>query len=172
MAFLLEIMGNYDGSLEIYSDLRDATNDEDEQLQPLRRMAINHLMVNSYLGKGEYSSALSICEQSIKFCIRYLPPDDQITGVCYQHFGTALMAKGDYSASLDNYIKALKIYQKNLPPEDYSLGIIHSFLGIVQCQMNDFASAKTNLQKAFHILEKQLPYNHPNLAAICTKIAH
>ncbi|CAF1190818.1 unnamed protein product [Adineta ricciae] len=171
MAFLMQRIGNFDGALEIFRDLYDATNGDDQPSQVIQRIVIGESIVKSYLIKGKHGAARVYYELLLNFSLQHLPAGDFLIGLLYFKYGITFAQTGEYAASLENYVKALEIYQKHLPLDHRLYSIAYYFMGASQYEMGDFPSALTNYQKALQILEKCLPHNHPDLAQIYTSIA-
>jgi tetratricopeptide (TPR) repeat protein len=158
LGLVLDKMGRFDKSLQVYETLLDQATDESE------KAPIYHQIAMGKDEQGEYEEAITFYEKSLEIKQKTLPPNDLSFANTYNNIGMVYQNMGNYPKALSYYEKDLEISQKSLPPNHPDLAASYNNIGIVYQNMGDHPKALSSIEKALEIQKQSLPPNHPDLA--------
>jgi tetratricopeptide (TPR) repeat protein len=158
LGLVLDKMGRFDKSQQVYEALLHQTTDESEKAPIYGQIAI------AKDAQGEYEEAITFYEKSLEIKQKSLPPNHLNFATTYNNIGAVYDNMGDYPKALSYYEKALEIQQQSLPPDHPSLASSYNNIGAVYQNMGDYPKALSSYEKALEIRKQSLPPNHPDLA--------
>jgi tetratricopeptide (TPR) repeat protein len=158
LGLVLDKMGRFDKSQQVYKALLDQTTDESE------KAAIYHQIASAKDGQGEYEEAITFYEKSLEIKQKTLPPNHLSFADTYNDIGAVYDSMSDYPKALSYYEKALEIKKQSLPPSHPNLTSSYNNIGVLYHSMGDYPKALSCYEKALEIKKQSLPPSHPSLA--------
>ena len=163
---LLLTVNALDKAEELYMTLIERTLADNHE-----RAHIYHMLGMIKNDQGNYPTAVSFFEKSLKIQERILPRNDLNLASTYNNIGSVYDQLREYSKALSFQEKALAIRQQLLPPNHPDLATSFDNIGRVYSKMGDYSKALSFYQKDLDISTKSLPPNHPDLATSYNNIA-
>jgi tetratricopeptide (TPR) repeat protein len=157
LGLVLQKMGRFDKSQEVYEALLGQTTDEGE------KAPIYHQIAYVKDNQGEYKEAIKFYEKTLEIKQKTLPPNHLSFADTYNNIGEVYRKMGDYPKALSYYEKALEIQQQSLPPNHPDLASPYNNIGIAYQNMGDYSQALWSHEKVLEIKQQSLPPNHPDL---------
>jgi tetratricopeptide (TPR) repeat protein len=166
LGLVLDKMGRFEKSQQVYAALLDQTADESAKAPIYGQIA------SAKYQQGEYEEAITFYEKSLEIKQKTLPPNHLSFASTYNNIGAVYQNMGDYSKALSSYEKALEIDQQSLPPNHPDLAHSYNNIGAVCQNMGDYPKALSYYEKDLEISQKSLPPNHPDLASSYNNIGN
>ena len=132
---------------------------------------IYHMLGMIKNAQGDYPTAVSFFEKSLKIQERILPRNDLDLASTYNNIGSVYEQLREYSKALSFQEKALTIRQKLLPSNHPDLATSFHNIGRAYSKMGDYSKALLFYQTDLDISRQSLPPNHPDLATSYNNIA-
>jgi tetratricopeptide (TPR) repeat protein len=153
-------VGQYDKAEEIYSNLWNETNDEQEKAN------ICHQLGFIKDKRGNPRAALIFYQDALTIHRKTLGDDHHNVASVYNNIGLAYDSLNDHSQALDYYQKAQKIYEKEASSNGTVLAACYNNIASVYDHKQDHRQALIFYKKASEIYRDQLTPNHPDLATL------
>lgn len=118
------------------------------------------------IDKGNFDTAITLLNQSIRYKVRFLGLRDTSLSLNYNGLGTAYFYKGDYDNALKNYTLAYELAFKKVNPEDADLAMFLQNIGIIDAQKGEYEKAEAAFMRSLKINEKLLKGDDPELSMI------
>ena len=166
LAKLMSSLRDFDHAKEIYFALLDLLTENDS----LKMSYIYNELGLICDETGEYQSALSYYQKSIKLRQKSSPENHRSLSAAYNNIGEVQREIGNYFGALSFHQKTLDMKQKTLPPDDLSLATTHNNLGLANESLGEYSKALEHYNKALDIKLKTLPPIHRDLAVVYNNI--
>ena len=153
-------LGQFDDAEAIFQVLLKQTSNENE------KSVFYHQLGIVLDGKGEYTKAIQLYEQSLQIRQKVHPLNHPDLAQSYYSIGSAYNQLGEYPKALSLQEKALAIRQQVLPPDHPDIGQSYNNIGLIFYSMGEHSKALSYFEKALIIEQKSLPDIHPTRAEI------
>jgi tetratricopeptide (TPR) repeat protein/CHAT domain-containing protein len=106
---------------------------------------------DEFSGKGDYVSALPLCQKSLEIRIRISGDNDPSTASAWSAVGDCQLELGDYSDAISSHSTALKIREQVLGADHPDTAISHMDLGVACHNSGEYEQAESNYLRGLAI---------------------